>query len=137
LDKKILKKLKITHVLNAAQGKKFTQIDTSQEFYDDAGIKYFGCELMDFAQAKIDRYIDAAVEFIHQAIDVEKGRILIHCYMGVSRSATFMLAYMIKYKHLRLEVAIRLASEKRYIAPNDGFLYKLIDYEEKNLAQAS
>jgi protein-tyrosine phosphatase len=122
-------------VLNAAQGKRFTQIDTNQAYYDKYGIKYYGCELMDFAQAKIDHYIDAAVEFIHQALDVENGRILIHCYMGVSRSATFMLAYMIKYKKMRLEDAIRLASEKRYIAPNDGFLSKLIEYEKNNLVQ--
>jgi protein-tyrosine phosphatase len=144
-------------VLNAAQGRKFTQIDTNQEYYDDLGIKYFGCKLMDLASARIDQYIDEAVEFIHQAIDVKKGKvllkfsfecfffviiiffligkILIHCYMGVSRSATFMLAYMIKYKHLTLEEAIRLASEKRYIAPNDGFLYKLIEYEKNNLVQ--
>lgn len=67
-----LKKLGITHVLNAAKGTKFSQVDTNQEFYNDLKIKFLGFNLMDVEACKIDKYFKAAAEFIHQSIDDKK-----------------------------------------------------------------
>lgn len=53
--------------------------------------------------------------------------------MGVSRSASFILAYLIKYRDMKLEDAIRKLFEKRLIWPNDGFLTKLIAFEKQIL----
>ena len=57
---------------------------------------------------------------------------MIHCYQGISRSATFVLAYLIKYRKYKLEDAIRYVFDKRLIWPNNGFIQKLIEYEAQN-----
>ncbi len=49
---------------------------------------------------------------------------------GVSRSATIVLAYLMKYHHNTLKEAYFYLVEKRpQIRPNDGFLVQLIRYE--------
>lgn len=72
-DKKLLKKLGITHVLNAAQGDRYSQVDTDQRFYNDVDIEFYGCNLMDFPGARIEQFLDEGVEFIHQAVDIKRG----------------------------------------------------------------
>ena len=50
--------------------------------------------------------------------------------MGVSRSATFLIAYLIKYRKMKLEEALRMCIQKRLIWPNNGFLDQLIKWEK-------
>ncbi|CAF0714882.1 unnamed protein product [Brachionus calyciflorus] len=130
-DKSKLKELGITYVLNAAKGEKFSQINTNQSFYNDSNIKFLGFNLMDVDTCKIEAHFIKATDFINEALRRENGKILVHCFMGVSRSASFVLAYLIKYKNKSLEDAIRLVFVKRIIWPNDGFLLKLIEFEEQ------
>ena len=52
--------------------------------------------------------------------------------MGVSRSATAVIAYLIRFKGLTADKAYDLVREKRTIAsPNDGFLNQLKKYERQ------
>ena len=46
-------------------------------------------------------------------MEIPNQNILVHCYMGSSRSASIILAYLIKYYHLTLEDALKLLKEKR------------------------
>jgi protein-tyrosine phosphatase len=73
------------------------------------------------------------MQLINSILTPIKGKVLVHCYQGISRSATFVLAYMIKFKKMRLEDAMRMLFDKRLIWPNNGFLEKLIRYEEQYL----
>jgi hypothetical protein len=58
--------------------------------------------------------------------------ILVHCMMGISRSATVVLAYLMHSRNMTLEGATRLVLSKRNgIFPNDGFIMQLIMYEKK------
>jgi predicted protein tyrosine phosphatase len=58
--------------------------------------------------------------------------ILVHCMMGISRSVTVVLAYLMHSYKMSLEDATRLVLSKRnYIFPNDGFIMQLIKYEKK------
>jgi protein-tyrosine phosphatase len=51
---------------------------------------------------------------------------------GVSRSATIVLAYLMKYHHNTLKEAYLYLAEKRpQICPNEGFLIQLIRYEDE------
>ena len=59
----------ITHILNAAKGSKFSQVDTNQEFYKELNVEFFGCCLMDVDACKIEKYFQTGSKFIHQAID--------------------------------------------------------------------
>ena len=50
--------------------------------------------------------------------------------LGVSRSATIVLAYLMKYHHNTLKDAFNFLIEKRpQIWPNEGFLLQLLRYE--------
>jgi len=128
-----LRRLGITHVLNAAKGTKFSQVNTNQAFYNCCGIKFMGLDLMDSENCKIDAYFTTAASFIDKALrDFSGGgKILVHCFMGISRSATFVLAYLMIHRHVRLEEAFKLVLKKRRILPNDGFLAKLIHLQKK------
>jgi protein tyrosine phosphatase len=62
------------------------------------------------------------------------GRVIVHCVMGVSRSCSLVLAYLMKYKGMSLKQAFDLVSSKRSVVrPNAGFWRQLIEYEKKLL----
>ena len=42
-------------------------------FYNDENIKFFGCNLMDVNNCKIDEHFEKAADFINQALDIENG----------------------------------------------------------------
>uniref|UniRef100_A0AAY4C8L3 protein-serine/threonine phosphatase n=1 Tax=Denticeps clupeoides TaxID=299321 RepID=A0AAY4C8L3_9TELE len=55
--------------------------------------------------------------------------VLVHCKMGVSRSASTVLAYLMKQKGWTLETALTYVRERRPIVhPNEGFLKQLQIY---------
>lgn len=70
-DKESLKNLGITHILNAAQGKKFNQIDTDEKYYSDIGVAFLGVEAVDFPNYKINKHFTTAANFISQCLDSE------------------------------------------------------------------
>lgn len=53
------------------------------------------------------------------------GRVLVHCAMGVSRSATVVLAFLMIYENMTLVDAIQTVQAHRDICPNSGFLSQL------------
>ncbi|XP_044541195.1 protein phosphatase Slingshot homolog 3-like, partial [Gracilinanus agilis] len=58
------------------------------------------------------------------------SRVLVHCKMGVSRSAATVMAYAMKQYNWGLEQALRHVQELRPIArPNPGFLRQLHTYQ--------
>lgn len=53
------------------------------------------------------------------------GRVFVHCLMGVSRSATLVLAFLMIVEGLRLQEAVAAVRPHRDICPNPGFLQQL------------
>lgn len=65
--------------------------------------------------------------FLHRT---QGSRVLVHCKMGVSRSAATVTAYAMKQYNWGLEQALRHVQELRPIArPNPGFLRQLHTYQ--------
>lgn len=58
------------------------------------------------------------------------SKCLVHCKMGVSRSASTVIAYAMKEYGWSLEKAYNVVKQKRSIAqPNAGFMKQLAEYE--------
>ncbi|XP_040028462.2 protein phosphatase Slingshot homolog 3 isoform X1 [Gasterosteus aculeatus] len=55
--------------------------------------------------------------------------VLVHCKMGVSRSASTVIAYAMKHYHWPLDMALTYVRDRRSIVkPNDGFMKQLQTY---------
>lgn len=68
----------------------------------------------------------------------EKGsKVLVHCKMGISRSASVVIAYAMKAFNMSLEEALSLVKKKRScIKPNKAFCGQLKTYEVRNFFQS-
>uniref|UniRef100_A0A287CWD7 Dual specificity phosphatase 13B n=1 Tax=Ictidomys tridecemlineatus TaxID=43179 RepID=A0A287CWD7_ICTTR len=58
-------------------------------------------------------------------------KVLVHCVVGVSRSATLVLAYLMLHQQLSLRQAVITVREHRWIFPNRGFLHQLCQLDKK------
>ncbi|XP_027573277.1 LOW QUALITY PROTEIN: dual specificity protein phosphatase 26 [Pipra filicauda] len=119
-NRRELAQLRITHVLNASHSK----WRGGAEYYEGTGIRYLGIEAHDSPSFDMSPYFYPAADFIHQALN--EGRILVHCAVGVSRSATLVLAYLMIRHHMPLVEAIKTVKDHRGIIPNRGFLRQLV-----------
>ena len=80
---------------------------------------------MDLPLTNLKRRFQEGIDFIKLAM--EKGKVLVHCYAGVSRSATIVLAYLMQEHNLSFNAAYKLVKSKRpFISPNDGFRSQLL-----------
>ncbi|XP_053547636.1 dual specificity protein phosphatase 13-like [Bombina bombina] len=122
-DKATLHQLGITHVLNAASGKK--RINTGPEFYKDINIDFFGVEASDDPSFDMSRYFHPAAQFIRAGLESNKGKVLVHCGLGISRASSLVVAFLMICEGLSLMDALQKVSEHRYISPNRGFLEQL------------
>jgi dual specificity phosphatase 3 len=75
MDPSKMKKLGFTHVLNAAEGRKYGQINTSATYYEEVGIKYLGFSIIDNPSYKIGMHFEEAVQFLEEALDNKKSEI--------------------------------------------------------------
>ncbi|XP_038152274.1 dual specificity phosphatase 29 [Cyprinodon tularosa] len=124
LERPGLRDLGITHVLNAAEAK-WNNVLTGANYYSDLNIQYFGVEADDKPSFNISQYFFSASEFICEALSQPQNKVLVHCVMGRSRSATLVLAYLMMKHNLTVVQAIEHVRQHRCILPNHGFLRQL------------
>ncbi|XP_070346908.1 dual specificity protein phosphatase 13B isoform X4 [Equus asinus] len=122
-DKNKLTQLGITHVVNVAAGK--FQVDTGAKFYHGMPLEYYGIEADDNPFFDLSVYFLPVARYIRTALNIPQGRVLVHCAMGVSRSATVVLAFLMIYENMTLVEAIQTVQAHRDICPNSGFLQQL------------
>ena len=123
-DKKEINNLNISYVLNCAV-----------ECYDHfpKNIKYCHIKLNDLPYFNILPFLNTATDFIEEARKNNKN-ILVHCQLGISRSTSCVIAYMIKYMNYNCFDALEFIKKKRKLAmPNNGFIEQLITFQ-KNLS---
>ncbi|KAF7710356.1 hypothetical protein HF521_009228 [Silurus meridionalis] len=124
LERHNLEKTGITHILNAAEGK-WNNVATGPEYYKGMNISYYGVEAEDIPAFNLAQFFYPAAQFIDQALNNPECKLLVHCVMGRSRSATLFLAYLMIYKNMTVVDAIEHAKKQRCILPNRGFLKQL------------
>merc|ERR1711976_211867 len=87
---------------------------------------YMHIDISDSAETEIREHFEETADFIRSS----KGRVLVHCQAGVSRSPTIAIAYLMREFRLKFEEAFRLVVERRRISsPNFSFLGQLKEYE--------
>ncbi|CAJ2671683.1 unnamed protein product [Trifolium pratense] len=74
-------------------------------------------------------HLEVCIDFIDRSR--KEGSVLVHCFAGVSRSASVITAYLMKSENLSLEDALEsLRQSCEFVCPNDGFLEQLKMFEE-------
>ncbi|XP_050998836.1 dual specificity protein phosphatase 13 [Acomys russatus] len=122
-DKSRLIQLGITHVVNVAAGK--FQVDTGAKFYRGTPLEYYGIEADDNPFFDLSVHFLPVARYIKDALNTPRSRVLVHCAMGVSRSATVVLAFLMIFENMTLVDAIQTVQAHRDICPNSGFLRQL------------
>eukprot|EP01043_Picozoa_sp_COSAG02_P042474 COSAG02_NODE_3615_length_6474_cov_4.439059_1_plen_2022_part_00 len=79
-------------------------------------------DLWDEPAADITPYILPALAFIDKARADQQARVLVHCVEGVSRSASVVIALLMRDRKLSFDDALKFVQEKRPKAkPNESF----------------
>ncbi|KAJ4920370.1 hypothetical protein JOQ06_009990 [Pogonophryne albipinna] len=127
VNKARLKRMGITHILNAAHG---TGVYTGESFYSGMSITYLGIEVDDFPDADIAVHFRPSTEFLDEALLTHKGKVLVVSMMGASRSAVLVASYLMIFHNLSIMEALSSMRKKRSINPNEGFLKQLRNLNE-------
>ncbi|KAL6063098.1 Protein-tyrosine phosphatase-like protein [Balamuthia mandrillaris] len=139
-----LKKLGITHVVVATTG-------VDPHFTED--FDYMVLRVLDIPQQDLLTYFPVVHDFMDKALSKEEalislkerqteqeeeknkragGKVFIHCMAGASRSATFVISYLMRTQGLSYAEALRLVQEKRSIVnPNPAFHQQLKLFERQ------
>nr|XP_027116202.1 dual specificity protein phosphatase 1-like isoform X1 [Coffea arabica] len=118
-NKTALKSLNITHILTVANS--LPPAHPNDFVYKIVSIP-------DREDINISQYFDDCFEFIDGA-KRKGGGVLVHCFMGRSRSVTVVVAYLMKKHGMSLSQALEHVRNKRPVAsPNPGFMSQLQNF---------
>jgi len=110
----------VTHILNVTR-----EIDN----YFPASFVYKNIRVYDEETTDLLKHFDTTYRFIRQA-KAARGKVLVHCKMGISRSASVVISYMMKEYEMDLAATIIRVKEKRSVVnPNKSFIKQLEVYE--------
>jgi len=110
----------ITHIMNVTR-----EIDN----FFPASFKYLNIREYDVKETDLMKYWDQTNTFVSDCIKTG-GKVLIHCKMGISRSASTVCAFAMKHFSWTLDKSLQYIKERRpIINPNEGFRHQLAVYE--------
>lgn len=123
MDIDTLKKHGIDCVVNCAEQGTLT----CEEYYP-FGWNYLGLKCEDKANYDIlGKHLDEFVAFMDECVDNNR-KVLVHCIAGINRSATLLIAYLVRRRGMCLKDAISLCHAKRpIILTNEAFVISLIE----------
>eukprot|EP01126_Amoeba_proteus_P006034 TRINITY_DN12098_c0_g1_i1.p1 TRINITY_DN12098_c0_g1~~TRINITY_DN12098_c0_g1_i1.p1 ORF type:complete len:203 (+),score=33.86 TRINITY_DN12098_c0_g1_i1:159-767(+) len=127
-----LKQNKITHILNLTE-------DIPNFFHGNSEFTYMKMNLPDDERTYLPNSLSQMFDFLEKARG-QSTRVLVHCRLGVSRSASVVIAYILKFQCDSLHEAMSLVRKTRPIVkPNPSFFKQLMDLEKKwkNLEKAT
>ena len=113
-DLKMLYKNGITHIVRVLKG------NFGKVYYDKFNYKII--QIDDLPNQNLQKYFDSAHKFIDEALsenteDSIKNKVLVHCQVGMSRSATIVIGYLMrKFPEMSLNKAIVIICSVSFIA---------------------
>lgn len=127
-DRQVLLDNGICRILNCAS----TVLPCHHE--SDTTLKYYKLPLLDSPEETICRYFYPVLSMMEEC-DRTSEPLLVHCHQGVSRSCTFVVAYLMWKQGLSYTQAFHSLREARGVGePNSGFICQLIDWEKRRKA---
>lgn len=101
------------------------------KFNDNKKITCISCPMYDSPNQSLMKCIYMAIPLIRRCI-AENKNILVHCYAGISRSASIVIAFLMNYYKLSFINSYQYVKSKRNIInPNSGFIFQLKEYENE------
>ncbi|KAH9983943.1 protein-tyrosine phosphatase-like protein, partial [Russula vinacea] len=121
-DNAQLTHLGITHVVSV--------LEHAPGFPQAWSLQTLHIPLSDSSDQDILAHLPVATSFIRNALaESPDSRVLVHCLMGISRSATIVCAYLIATSRMTADEALNAVREKRpIVCPNLGFRRQLEEY---------
>nr|XP_045605780.1 uncharacterized protein LOC123762964 isoform X2 [Procambarus clarkii] len=90
---------------------------------------YLNIRVYDDEKTELLKHWNSTFKYISE-VKNKKSKVLVHCKMGISRSASVVIAYAMKAFNMSLEEALALVKKKRTcIKPNQAFCSQLKTYE--------
>ncbi|KAH9182020.1 hypothetical protein AeNC1_016006 [Aphanomyces euteiches] len=115
--------LDITHILVAGETLALT-------FEESGRFEYLRISVSDTPSTRICDHFEKSNAFIDRG--VEKGRVLVHCFAGKSRSVSLVIAYLIATNGHTYESALAfLRNVRPHARPNNGFAMQLKAYAKQ------
>lgn len=112
--------LGITHIVNIS-----TEHNCSLD-----GVKYLTIRLQDDGSSRLIEHFEDIFEFLDE-VKRTKGKALVHCNLGVSRSSTATISYIMLSERCSLFDAFTYLHHRRPVcAPNRGFFLQLGEFEK-------
>lgn len=119
-----LRELGVTHVLNMAA----EVPDVPAAGRNGRPLRVLRGNLQDNPFEELLRFIPVGVTFIEEARRT-RGRALVHCAAGVSRSGAMMIAYAMYHEGLRVDAALARVRQYRPGVDPYNFMHQLREFE--------
>lgn len=93
------------------------------------GLKHICVPVEDTRSEGILGHFDSIVDWIQRAL-ANGGQVMVHCVWGMSRSASFVIAFLMAHRKMSLDDALKhVVARRRIVKPNSGFMCQLKFYE--------
>ena len=124
----MLSEMGITHALNCAGAERSFFSHFPQYCGNNNAITYKQLDADDFENYDITTHFTESIAYIDEVHEAN-GKVLVYCKMGMNRSATICIAYLIARKGMNFLEAVKTVQEKRIkILTNKGFLKQLANF---------
>jgi len=91
---------------------------------------YKEIDINDSPDTNISAYFEDCYGFIEDCIQ-KCGRVFVHCHLGISRSSTIAIAYLMRKYRFDYELAYKKVKDAHIdTQPNSGFVSQLRKYQE-------
>ncbi|CAL1573811.1 unnamed protein product [Knipowitschia caucasica] len=98
-------------------------------YHQKSGLRYKRLPATDNSKQNLRQYFEEVFEFIEEAYQSGQG-VLVHCQAGVSRSATVVIAYLMKHTLMTMTDAYKYVRSRRpVVSPNLNFMGQLLEFE--------
>eukprot|EP01039_Chlorochromonas_danica_P002991 gene2991-3261_t len=135
-SKSLLLHHNIKYILNCTPNRTADPETGCPNFFEkDSTFKYQRIPIFDNRAEEILNYMELAYLFIEEGRHY--GNVLVHCHKGISRSASFVMGYLMKKNDFTWEEALSFLQMSRPIVqPNESFLHQLKQYHpNRGMAQ--